>query len=231
MDNSRKMCRICYSESEFNILLSSNYCHKTKLLEKIHVCLNNSITIDEDDYASTICYKCTENVERYYDFVTKVKKAQQQSQTGKYKKETRHGDVIRDANVHTRHTYVREEIIDAADLTFSFLEMSNDYEEKKEKNSSLLFSYPSDNAINDSFVDFKKKTPSWKTPKQIRYDTRKPSATPKYSGNKKRGYYSDDIFDTQTQEGESQFKPNWKLTPDENIITKIRNKCFGSNKM
>lgn len=222
MEISRKSCRLCLTETDFNVSLHSGYCRKTNITDKILVCLK--IVIEDTDVLNTICFKCASNVEKFYDFITFVKKSQ--TKLGSF--ESRRSISIEGSptnHVNRRVTsYVREQVIDA-DYTFSFLEVP---EEKKEPQpSSPFFSYFSPPNVlqkgNDTL---------WKTPRTLT-DVKKEKREDKYRApfkpTSKSRHHSRDLFESQSQdvdEGE-QKSLDWKLTPDENLIKRVREKCFG----
>jgi hypothetical protein len=208
---SRKSCRLCLSETEFNVSLFGNYCRRTNMADKILVCLK--LVIEENDYLNTVCYKCAENIERYYEFVLSIKKCQVRYTKDNFERPREASQVNR------RHitSYVREQVYDA-DYTFSFLDLPN--EEKKEPNqlSSPFFSYFSPpNMVKPSHE------PIWKTPKDSKKDKYKP-----YKHEKTR-HHSRDLFESQSQDVDDNGAKSldWKLTPDENILKRVRQKCFG----
>lgn len=204
MEITRKSCRICLTESEFNASLFGSYCRRTSMVDKILVCLK--LVIEETDKLDTICYKCAENVERYYNFIMSVKKCQTK--------------LVARPNVEPLNrrvtSYVREQVFDAADYTFSFLEIP---EEKKEtRPPSPFFSYFSPPAVmKQSDGDH-----AWKTPRTLE------KKSDKVKKSKPR-QFSRDLFESQSQDVEEpeQSSLSWKLTPDDNILKRVRDKCFG----
>lgn len=216
MEISRNSCRLCLSENNFNVSLFGSYSRKTSIIDKILVCLK--VVIDETDLLTTICYRCAGNVERYHDFITTVKKGQNLLKFSKGNERR----VKMDDSFSRRHvtSYVREQVVDA-DYTFSFLEMP---EEKTEKSSSPFFSY-----FSPPNVLMKEESPKvWKKPRQTSVD--KKDVSDRFCNKKKLTprlrNCSRDIFDTQSQE-EEQKGLDWKLTPEDNIIKRVREKIFG----
>ncbi|KAJ8707346.1 hypothetical protein PYW08_010598 [Mythimna loreyi] len=218
MEISRKSCRLCLTETDFNVSLYSTYGRRTNMVDKILVSLK--IVIEEADFLNTICYRCAENVERYYDFVMFIKKSQTKLVEPQRKVEN-------SVNRRLIASYVREQVYDA-DYTFSFL----DNEEKKEpKSSSPFFSYFSP---PNMLIKRTEEEPVWKTPKPRREDAEKHEL--RQNDKLKRQYkperprhHSRDLFESQSQDVEEpDLKPlDWKLTPDDNIIKRVRDKCFG----
>lgn len=208
MELSRKSCRLCLSESEFNVSLFGNYCRRTCIIDKILVCLK--LVIEETDTMDTICYKCAENVERYYDFIMFVKKCQ-----------TKMAEPRQEASVSRRHvtSYVREEVFDD-DYTFSFL--TEPPEKKKPKPSSPFFSYFSPPKVVNKATE-----PMWKTPFVEKREKREDKFPSQRKESRKSGQNSRDIFESQSQEAEDPKSLNWSLTPIENILKQVREKCFG----
>lgn len=184
------------------------------MVDKILVCLK--LVIEETDTLDTICYKCAENVERYYNFIMFVKKSQTKL-------------VLPRPNVDPPSrrvtSYVREQVFDAADYTFSFLEMP---EEKKEaKPSSPFFSYFSPHVMmKQSEGDHVWKTPRSLEKQELKND--KNSVKRQCKPTRSR-HHSRDLFESQSQDVEES-EPrslDWKLTPDDNILKRVRDKCFG----
>lgn len=221
MELSRKSCRICLSETEFNVSLFGIFSRRTNLLEKILFCVK--VVIDETDFLTTICFKCADNIERYYDFISLVKKCQSRLENEKCTERPK--NIESSPNVNRRHitSYVREQVYDA-DYTFSFLEMADNEEKKESKTSSPFFSYfsPPNKLVKPSVSE-----PAWKTPRP-RADA--PKAERARKGRRAEGrHHSRDLFDSQSQELE-EAEPrslDWRLTPDDNIINRVREKCFG----
>lgn len=221
MEISRKSCRLCLSETEFNVSLFGSYSQKTNLMDKILVCLK--LVIEENDFINTICHRCAENVERYYDFIMFIKKTQTKLVEPQRKSEN-------SVNRRLISSYVHEKIYDA-DYTFSFLDMPNNEEKKEPKLSSPFFSYfSSPNMLIKRSVD----DPVWKTPNPRRDDIVKPELRPdrkfkRPHGTERSRHHSRDLFDSQSQDiDETDFRTiDWKLTPDDNIIKRVREKCFG----
>ncbi|KAJ2939432.1 hypothetical protein O0L34_g10864 [Tuta absoluta] len=215
MEMARKACRLCLSETDFNIPIHSAYCRKTNMIDKILVCLK--IVIEETDITSTICYQCAHNVEKYYEYLIYVKKAQAR-QTNEF--ERPFCEAVPQPQVNRRVTsYVREQVIDD-DYTFSFLEIP---EEKKEPASSPFFSYFSPlnrNQANETL---------WKTPRPAAKEVKKEDFK---KPRKAARQHSRDFFESQSQEAEEQDARDprsleWKLTPDDNIIKRVKDKFFG----
>ncbi|CAG9796201.1 unnamed protein product [Diatraea saccharalis] len=229
MDISRKCCRLCLSETDFNVSLYGNYCRRTNMIEKILVCLK--LVIEESDYLDTICFKCAANIERYHDFTVDIKKCQV-----RYCKENGHeprqrGIECSPNQLNRRHvtSYVREQVYDA-DYTFSFLDMPNNEENRETKSSSPFFSY-----FSPPNVVIKKTSnePLWKTPKPSVNTPKQESKENKYKRQYKTEqvprHHSRDLFESQSQDNDD-LEPkslDWKLTPDDNIIKRVRQKCFG----
>lgn len=212
LSSHRKTCRICITETDFNISLFSNYSRNANLLKKITTCLK--LEIEETDYLDAICYKCAENIERYYDFVNFVKKAQ--TKLPEFKAEP----ALQRHNVRLS-SYVREQVVDA-DYTFSVFELLEDNENKKEiKPSSPLFSYFSPITTN-----------VWKTPNE-KHDQRNDVVLNRQRQCKTekaaiRLPKSRDLFDSQSQnikEPEPR-SLDWNLTPDDSIMKQIQDKWF-----
>lgn len=238
MELGKKSCRLCLTETDFNVSLFGSYCRKTNMLDKILVCLR--LPIEENENLDTICHKCADNVERYYEFITYIKKAQAKVGSSQRYIEPRHVNTKHENETHNVHmnkrlvtSYVREQVFDT-DYTFSFLDAPN--EEKKEtRPSSPLFSYLSPpNVLKDSFKDSLKET-VWKTPQQkTKYGSQR---SPKRSERIRAGnrasdrprHHSRDLFESQSQDVE-EHEPrsfDWKLTPEDNIIKRVRENCFG----
>lgn len=213
MEISRKSCRLCLTETEFNVSLYGTYGRRTNMVDKILGCLK--IVIEEADYLKTICYRCAENVERYYDFIMFIKKSQTKLAEPQRKIEN-------SANRRLITSYVREQVYDA-DYTFSFL----DNEEKKEpKSSSPFFSYFSPPNV---LLKRTQEEPAWKTPKPRReqiekHDLRQNDKLKREYRPERPRHHSRDLFESQSQESKSV---EWKLTPDDSIIKRVRDKCFG----
>lgn len=280
MESARKICRLCVSECDFNVSLFSNYCRKTNMLDKILVCLR--LPIEDEEYYNTICFRCADNIEKYYDFINYIKKAQTRlGDNGRlYEDEPQYNKQIINDNtsIHINNhqhitSYVREQVYDAVNYNFSFVENPKEAEEKETKNSSLLFSLFSQEPIRESFKTSSKdalmresfKTSSkdslmresfkpsskdalkskeshiWKTPgltserfigtTQTKVSSKLNKPTVKFNTHQvkaKPRNYSGDLFDSQSQDvQELDSKFEWKLTPDENIIKRLRKKCFG----
>lgn len=215
MELSRKCCRLCVTETDFNISLYSNYCRKTNMIDKILVCLK--IIIEETDRVNTICYKCANSVEKYYDFITFVRKSQIKQASGNENRQRTVDDSLNLANGYHVTSYVREQAVDA-DYTFSFLE--NTDEKKEPMVSSPFFSY-----FSPPSALRKHSKETLKSPRTVQ-DIKKENF--KRTG-KESIRISGDLFESQSQdkdEGEPR-SLDWKLTPDENILKRIRDKCFG----
>ncbi|OWR53026.1 hypothetical protein KGM_214477 [Danaus plexippus plexippus] len=190
------------------------------MLEKILICLK--ILINESDYLTTICYRCAGSVEKHYEFVVQVKTLQ--SKINSLERSNR----FETSNVNRRHvtSYVREEVIDA-DYTFSFLDVSKNEEKKEPKPSSPFFSYFSSPNLpkqsNDRCI--------WKTPRSCISDQKeiKSEETHKKCKKDKTKHHSRDLFESQSQDFEEPDSRSldWKLTPDESLIKRVREKCFG----
>lgn len=236
MEMARKPCRLCLSETEFNVSLFGNYSRRTNMLDKILVCLR--LPIEENENISTICHKCAENVERYYDYINFVKKAQTKlgyGQNGSPPRhsslKTKHENDYKNIQLNKRLVTVREQVFDA-DYTFSFLESSNLDDKKEPKSSSPFFSYFSPpNPVKKPLKQQEKDRGIWKSPqhKLRRYDEQ--LRTPKEFNEKfrKSQKYSGDLFESQSQTADDveQRSLDWRLTPDDNIIKRVREKCFG----
>lgn len=221
MEISRKSCRLCLTETEFNVSLYGNYGRRTNIVDKILVCLK--LVIEESDYLNTICYRCADNVERYYDFVMFIKKSQTKLVEPKRTMES-------SGNRRLIASYVREQVYDA-DYTFSCLDMPNNEEKQEPGASSPFFSYFSP---PNMMVKRTCEEPVWKTPKPRREDLdkrelRREDKVKRQYGPERPRHHSRDLFDSQSQDvDELELKPlDWKLTPDENIIKRVRDKCFG----
>lgn len=217
MELSRKSCRLCLTETDFNVSLYSNYCRKTNMIDKILVCLK--IVIEESDSVNTICYKCANNVEKYYDFINYVKRSQTKLASGY---ENRQRSLENSPNVTNRRhvtSYVREQVIDA-DYTFSFVE--NGKEKKEHQASSPFFSYFSP---PDALQRREQPNETWKSPRTVQDIKKDNFKRPR----KEFRHKSRDLFDSQSQDlvEEEPKSLDWKLTPDENILKRIRDKCFG----
>lgn len=227
MEVSRKSCRLCLNETEFNISLFSNHSRKTGLIEKILVCLK--LSVDETDFLTTVCYKCANNVEKYYDFIAFVKKTQAKLQKPDCDPRQRSWELKGSptSHVNQRHvtSYVREQVIDA-DYSFSFLEVPNHEERKEQQCSSPFFSYFSPKQSQEQV---------WKTPRTPKFcDEKKPEKReikykkPCKSADRSR-HNSRDLFESQSQDVEECDSKSfdWKLTPDDTMIKRLREKCFG----
>ncbi|CAG5037455.1 unnamed protein product [Parnassius apollo] len=221
---SRCSCRICLSENEFNVSLFGSFCRRTNMLDKILVCLK--LVIEESDYLNTICYNCVNKIENYYDFITFVKKCQ-----------TKLGNremYERQRNINTNATSnVREQVYDT-DSTFSFLVMSNTEDKEDVKSSSPFFSYFSPPNV---LIKQSNEPSSWKTPRSLDDSLnikikREDNCKKKNCKNFRTGrssHHSRDLFESQDTEEQEVSRPNsldWKL-PDNNIIKRVREKCFG----
>lgn len=214
MELSRKSCRLCLTETDFNVSLHGNYCRKMNMINKILVCLK--IVIEETDSVNTICYKCANSVEKYHDFITLVKKKQTKLPSGFENRQKSFDDPNL---VNRRHvtSYVREQVIDA-DCTFSFLENAN---EKKEPQTSSPFPpyFSPPNAIR------KQSNETWKTPRAVhgikKEDFKRPRNEPKYN--------SGGLFKSQSQDvvDEEPGFLDWNMTSNDSILKRIRDKCFG----
>lgn len=241
MEVSRKSCRLCLSETEFNVSLFGNYCCKTNMLDKILVCLR--LPIEKNESLSTICHRCAENVERYYDFITSIKKAQTKLGYGKNDSPPRNsGMKIKHENkniqLNQRLVTVREQVIDA-DYTFSFLDTSNFGEKNVPKSSSPFFSYFSPpNPRKESLNKLEENGGIWKTPQQkLSKDSQRQQKQlsekfrkyDKFRKDERPRHLSGDLFDSQSQNVEEPEPKSvdWRLTPDDNIIKRVREKCFG----
>lgn len=229
MEITRKSCRLCFSESEFNVSLHGTYCRRSNMIDKILVCLK--LVIEDHDIFDTICFKCAENVERYYDFVMNIKKCQTRYPKDVHEPRPRSIECS-PSQINRRHvtSYVREQVYDA-DYTFSFLELPNNEEKKESKLSSQFFSYfsPPSVLIKQSCDP----VTAWKTPK--------PHVSPKkemlrenrlkkpYKCEKppRPRHHSRDLFESQSQDEGEPKTLDWKLTPDDNLIKRVREKCFG----
>lgn len=224
MEISRQCCRLCLSTTEFKISLFSNYCQKTNMLDKVLACLK--LSIEQSDYLTSICYKCADNIERYYDFLINVKKIQ-----SKIKElESRRILGVEPRNVNRRHvtSYVREQVIDA-DYTFSFLDISNneDKQNHKTRPSSPFFSYFSPPNI---LVREGERENSWPRPRFSNVPKTEVREEPqKRHKIEKPRHHSRDLFESQSQDLEEidMRSLDWKLTPDEALIRRVREKCFG----
>lgn len=220
MELSRKHCRLCVTETDFNVSLYGNYCTKTNMIDKILVCLK--IVIEESDRMNTICYKCANSVEKYYDFITYVKQSQTKLASGYENRQRSFDDSLNLTNRRHVTSYIREQVIDA-DCTFSFRE--HDEEKKEPQTSSPFFSY-----FSPPNVLRKQSNETWKSPRAVVQGTKKEtSKRPCKDSLEGRSCISGDLFESQSQDivdGEPR-SLDWKLTPDENILKRIRNKCFG----
>ncbi|CAG9569863.1 unnamed protein product [Danaus chrysippus] len=179
--------------------------------------------INETDNLTTICYKCAGSVEKHYEFVVQVRTTQTKINS------LERNNHFESSNVNRRHvtSYVREEVIDA-DYTFSFLNPSFFEEKVEPKPSSPFFSYCSSpnkppKQSNDHSM--------WKTPRTCISNQKeiKLEETHKKSKKDKTKHHSRDLFESQSQDFEEpDFRSlDWKLTPDENLIKRVREKCFG----
>lgn len=242
MDKNRKCCRLCLTENEFNVSLYSNYCRKSNMHDKIMVCLK--IPIEKHEYYDTVCHRCTNNVEMYYQFIKEVEDGQAQIHSRSRRPESRSRHIEGNQGMlmsgHRRvAARLHDQTFEAAEYTFSYLELPGKPEEKKPiKNSSPIFSYTTQN--NYSQRSPKKASQSWKSSKLISpYELR--SSLKQDTGtklnkqvkldiikDKKPRGHSRDIFESQSQEvEESQLGFDWKIAPDQNIMKRIRNKIFG----
>lgn len=222
---SRKYCRLCLTESDFNVSLFGNYCRKVGMSDKILVCLK--IVIEETDFLNTICYKCANNVEKYYDFINYVKKSQ--TKIGNSEKLDRRSLSIEGSpkNHVNRHvtSYVREQVFDA-NYTFSFLEVPE--EKKPTQTSSPFFSYFSPPNV---LVKQSENESLWKTPRRLSQDSKKDVKREEGYKRPRKDmprHHSSDLFESQSQDLDEEPRTlDWKLTPDDNIIKRVREKCFG----
>lgn len=216
MQVSSKSCRLCLSESEFNVSLFGTFSRKINLIDKIFMCLK--ITLEETDILKSICYKCTENIERYYDFITHVKKSQRRFID---KRQSAESSFVKR---HLVSSFVHEEVYDA-DYTFSFLDILNE-KQPENKPSSTLFSYfspPPNEFIKRSTEEYMRKTPK-QSHVFLNKDEKKIKKPHK---PKKPRHLSRDLFESQSQDVKESMTFDWKLTPDDNIMKQIRDKCFG----
>lgn len=227
MDISRQACRLCLSITDFNISLFSSYCEKCNMLDKILVCLK--LIIEKTDYLTTICYKCADNVERYYDFITFVKKSQTKLKGAEMCNQSLNNEP--NLNITRRHvtSYVRE-VIDA-DYTFSFLDISKNEDKKESNTSSPFFSYfsPPNMLVKPSVEPC-----LWKTRARSN-DIKNETKSEPLKNELKRcrlerpRHHSIDLFESQSQDvEETELRSlDWKLTPDESLFKRVRDKCFG----
>lgn len=223
MEISRKSCRLCLSETEFNVSLFGSYSQRTNLVNKILVCLK--LGIEESDILNTICYRCAENVERYHDFIMFIKKSQTKLVEPKRKVEN-------SVNRRLIASYIQEQVFDA-DYSFSFLERPEWNEEKKDtKTSSPFFSYFSPPESN-LLVKRSTEEPVWKAPKPRNDDVmnhvlKQDDKVKRPRRSERPRHHSRDLFESQSQDvDEADFRTiDWKLTPDDDIIKRVRDKCF-----
>lgn len=203
---SKALCRLCLSEDEFNVSLFGSFCRRNNMIEKINSCLN--IVIKRNDRLETICYKCAENIQNFYNFIELVKEAQISVHSS-------------DRSDKKNRKYVPK-LFDMDD-TFSFQDVDDNVDKKMP--SSPLFSYfsPPNAPV--------KKTPNnkWKMP-QIRCgnlispDVKRENCLAK---SNKRKQCSRDLFDSQSQELEEETKlQDTKGKTDDKIIKKIRQTCY-----
>ncbi|VVD05659.1 unnamed protein product [Leptidea sinapis] len=187
------------------------------MIEKIYECLK--LIIEKTDCLNTICYKCAENIETYHNFLMSVKKSQ--SSFDNYSMKIR--KIKNHNNINRGHftSYVREQVVEA-DYSFSFLNESNYMDKKETKQSSPFFSYFS--PPNPTM--FIKQ--SNESRKRLRYDSQNDNRDVKRKVEKPK-HLSADIFESQSQDcDEVDFRrPLWKLTPDDGLIRRVRDKCFG----
>lgn len=210
MEIASKMCRLCLSESNFNVSLYGSFCQRNHIVKKINICLN--IVVEENDFLTTICYKCTENIERYHSFILLIQNSQHKLNEPRQKKET--------INSHVT-SYVRKQVYDDADYTFSFLDMPKNTVKDDHKSSSPMFSYfsPSNTAVKRSADR------SWKAPQII--ETRQSLKRGKLSVKSEQPrHLSRDLFESQSQEVEEPRNLETAVSPENNIINKIRHMCF-----
>ncbi|KOB74406.1 Uncharacterized protein OBRU01_05290 [Operophtera brumata] len=181
------------------------------MIDKILVCLK--IVIEETDNLDTICYKCAENIERYYNFIMSVKKSQTKIV------EPRQAEPLGRRHVTS---YVREEIIDA-DQTF-FAHLPDEKEEPK--SSSPFFSYFSPAAVQQSNGDHVWINPRSLDKQERRNDKMKRQCKP--NKQVKPSHNSLDLFESQSQDVESEPRSlEWMLKADNSVLQRVRNKCFG----
>ena len=229
MNISREACRLCLSTTDFNISLYSSYCRKSNMLDKILVCLK--LIVEETDQLTTICYKCADSVERFYDFIMFVKNSQTKLDTAGKLHESMSNETAVNVSRRRVTSYVRE-VVDA-DYTFSFLDISKNEDQKENKTSSPFFSYfsPPNMLIKPSIEQR-----AWKTRSRfndVKNDT-KPGATKNYPQAYKMErprHHSIDIFESQSQDVEDVEvnSLDCKLTPDEALFKRLREKCFGKS--
>lgn len=214
MEVARPNCRICLCNTDFKISIFSSFCKNINIVDKILVCLK--LIVEETDSITTICYKCVENIEKFYEFLTYVKKSQTKFDNSGWNRE------INETNVNRRRiSYVREEVIDA-DYTFSFLNISKNEDLKERKQSTPFFSFfPPQNVIKQT-----EEQSLWK--RFHPHNDGKINDSKKVKMEKSRRL-SRDIFDSQSQDiEEADMKSlDWKLTPEDNILKRVRAKCFG----
>lgn len=229
MELSRSSCRLCLSESEFNVSLFGSFSRRANLLDKILVCLK--LVVEESDFLNTICYKCVDSVERYYDYITFIKKCQTKVDSVEIYKRQRSDPPASPINMRRVTSYVREEVYNA-DCTFSFLERSKIVEKTETKASSPFFSYFSQ---PKRIIKQSNEPTAWKTP--LSRCEESPNAKMRREDNFKKNckgerprHHSRDLFESQSQDADDQDARtfDWKPIPStSNIIKKVREKCFG----
>ncbi|CAK1546633.1 unnamed protein product [Leptosia nina] len=184
------------------------------MMDKILTCLN--VFIEKSDDLTAICHRCAVNVERFYDFAMIVKKSQND-----YLRQRQSSRQHNDSLVSKHQISSFREQANEADYSFSFLFQNEDA--KKSLQSSPLFSYCTPQNVlfknsnglgaNTSRAQVKTKTEYRRTNRLKKWGTPK-----KISG---------DIFESQSDLDEAEFKrPEWKLTPSD-CIKQIKEKCFG----
>lgn len=228
MEVSRSFCRLCLSESEFNVSLFGSFSRRVNLLDKILVCLK--LVIEDSDFLNTVCYKCVDNVERYYDYITFIKKCQTKLGSRDIYERQRNDPPGNPMNMRHVTSYVREQVYDA-DYTFSFLERSNIDEKKETKASSPYFSYfsPPNLIIRQSNEPTAWKTPLSRCEEGPNAKMRREDGPKRHCKTERPRQHSRDLFESQSQDAdELDARPfDWKPIPDSNIIKRVREKCFG----
>ncbi|CAH2243964.1 jg1993 [Pararge aegeria aegeria] len=197
------------------------------MLGKILACYD--LVIKKSDNLTYICYNCAANVEKYYESITLVKKSQEKV-CNSGKANHRSQNTNDKANTRVSTSYLREQVTDA-DYTFSFLDVSFSKEiaeEPKQSNSSAFFSYFSSPNVNNN-DSYKWKTPKTRSPRYGDVKSEKKREEKRSNLEKSRRRQSKDLFESQSSVDDEfrNVSMDWKLTPDEDIIRRVREKCFG----
>lgn len=231
MNFPEKCCRLCSLETDFNIPLFSNYCQRTKMLEKIFVCLKISIT--DQDRRSLICYKCATNVEKYYEFISCITDAQIHRKNNGIKFSPNNNNKRVKIDLSNVESSVKDTFFDDPEMLSLFVKSQRN--EILDKSNSRCFSFASSTKFNDSFENEPGEVQAVRPLKQDTNGLYKFGAMQQPVINdqlqdqrqSRHHVHSLDIFDSQSEDvTQSQLRSEWKINPDKNIIKKIRDECF-----